>query len=200
MDLRMEFIEYIESIDVSPDELPGELADIAMVIDEHAPGLGAQIAFIWAKSFRGVKVYWRDLRLNNDAMRYAKSNEKIDESDLVPASIEDLRSETVKVLARKADEVASGKGLNIILRIAWTYRGSVTYIHNVDGVIAARRNEWILEKYSRGGIPSWRLAAATELSERRIQEILGGKISKARPNGDRAQMNIFEYTSPLPCS
>jgi hypothetical protein len=55
------------------DELPGDLSEVARVIDKHAPGQGVTITMALAERFRSTYVLFH----NTDALKRAARNRRI---------------------------------------------------------------------------------------------------------------------------
>ncbi len=56
------------------DALPGDLARIAEIIEEHRPGLGVDLTLFLAQAFRGQHIYLRNVdfllrQIRNDSIR-----------------------------------------------------------------------------------------------------------------------------------
>lgn len=172
--LEREYLDYLDTLTINPEDLPGDLPAMARVIDGFAPGYGTKITIALAQKYTGIRYKWPVLRLlDKRILSWLEANSTLIDEGSLPFLRDDIKYEMLHLFADKIDEVLPGKGLHLVLLLCMAFGGGDTRWHTVKWFFAQHRKAWILSRYdSEPPVTVQKLAIATGLSQSRVEKIV----------------------------
>jgi Mor family transcriptional regulator len=102
-----------------------------------------------------------------------------------PAPESAILSNDLQRAAEVIDEIAPGRGKEIVVRLAREFSGTYVYFLQEEKLFRAMRDQWIIAQYDAGHRVA-DIARAVSLCERQVWNILG------REPGEDKQLKLFK--------